>query len=1238
MRAAPIIYALILLVGCGDAELRGFHAPRLDAGLEGPRPEVPGVGLRRPAGDAARWLPRMVEDAGVPPDAGPPQIHDDLLFLFGRDATRQEVARALARNGLRLREWSPALGAAVASTGGEAPADAALRLATSDLPPAWPNAIARGAHDDDSDDDDSSDDEPRQRAREAERAPEEVADDRPTPGEPLFVAVGRLGDAGPGAAYEVALWSNEEPDPGATAHVQWRTNQRVPCVVSWAPGEPARLEIGERVIALRPRPVHGPLDLLRLEVEEAPNIGTRLKHVVISTPGGEPESVAHQIRAPHAVDLGDYDLSAGFTLSFETELRFAEGAGPDGGFRVVAGRRAPAPALADLRAQWTGLHGLLEQGPRASALVVVADSGLAYRDESPHRRSPGLRDVEVEPGPDLVEGDDTPDDDHQHGTHSAHVVAAAAGDGVRLQPTKVLDTTLRGTEFAVASALVDATAKGAVAVALGLTFGPDYVPSPVLQTALSSCRHNETLVFAAAGNAGDDAPWYPAALEGVVSVSAHGPTGVLAEYASGGPTVDLLAPGDADAPSFDLRKPGLLGEVRRTGTSVATAWATGLATAVRRLHPEASPARVLALLEAGGAQTHVPGARRLDPGRLAQGDQPPASTPRPVVVVTPLLEDTEAGLRAAVRLQATEHAGADLWIAYEGSARGVARCLADATGRCTAYTEVARRTPEPPPDLLAIHRQVLTFLFDHPGAVGGTAARRRYSDGFRLFVLDLWEARRDLGAEALADVTGVPLPKLKDWLRGERPEVEVPTTSAASLDPAPARIQAVLDAWERWEDKSRGFRAFCGHVWFHLRIPLGRQHISDNLIAHGVRTPKRRGRPTDASSNRGGFLTFFAGAEWVGDGAELVVTIDGERFTINLELLVDTDSGAFTGASIRPTEDADAVVEAFADGVETTGAPPIALLLDNKPSNHGEQVDEALGDTLRVRSRPFVPTDKPHVEGAFGLFSQEAPPLVLGAATDEQLAQQLAALVVTTWARAVNHRPRVDRDGKSRVQLYRDAHASPEQIAEARAALLERQRKQEKARESRRRRQDPVVRALLDGAFARLGLDDPEGHLRSRIACWPRDAVVNGIAVFEGKKRAGTPPAGVDGRYLRGIDRNLAEEAEGWHISEALLRERLAARDLALAHLENRKRDATGQRAPTDLVTTFTDNALASARGIDRTFWLLATADAIADEPPPTHRHLLRLAARRFHATYAVPHDQRLAATRFLFAKVVTID
>jgi len=549
--------------------------------------------------------------------------------------------------------------------------------------------------------------------------------------------------------------------------------------------------------------------------------------------------------------------------------------------------------------------------------------------------------------------------------------------------------------------------------------------------------------------------------------------------------------------------------------------------------------------------------------------------------------------------------------------------------------------PEGPPTPLAeLHRALVTFLFDNPGAVSGGPSRRVYTESFRCFVLDQWEQHRELGPAALAEALCVPLPTMEDWLRGERPQVAPPKTLATARSPAPAQLQAVLDAWERWADKRRGFTAFCKHVWFHLRIPLSTSAIRDLLQAHGVRIPNRRGRPPDAAVGRGGFETFFPRAQWVGDGTELAVTVNGQRFDVNLELLVDADSGAFVGASIRQTEDAKAVTDALSDGQQTTGDAPLALLLDNKPSNHGREVDEALGDeTLRLRPRPFVPTDKPHVEGAFGLFSQEAPELELRADDLETLAQQVAALVVTTWARAVNHRSRAERDGKSRAQLYRGAEPTDEEIAQARQALLERQRKQERARQTKARRLDPIVRQRLDEAFERLDLEDPDQHLRDAIACWPLEAVVNGIAIFEGKRAAGTLPKDADGRYLRGIVKNLAEEAEGWQIAQALLRERLSTRDQALEHLK-RQHDTIEDEAPDapDLIKAFVDKALTSIRGIDRTFWLLATADAILDGPLEDHRHLLRLAARRIHATSSVPHDRRLAATRFLSAKVVPID
>ena len=583
---------------------------------------------------------------------------------------------------------------------------------------------------------------------------------------------------------------------------------------------------------------------------------------------------------------------------------------------------------------------------------------------------------------------------------------------------------------------------------------------------------------------------------------------------------------------------------------------------------------------------------------------------------------------------------------------------ATGAGRTTAYKVKGEieavlpnllRPPGRPPapeapaaqDLTPLHHAVRDFLFDHPGAVTGTATRRGYSDRFRLFVLELWEKNRDLSPEALARVVGVPLPTLKDWLRGERPLVGPPESLATVPTPAPARIQAVLNAWDHWADKKRGFRAFCQHVWFHLRVPFGRRHIRDILAAHGVRIPGKRGRPPDASALREGFATFFPGAQWVGDGTELSVELNGERFTFNLELLVDADTCAFTGASIRPTEDAAAVTEALADGIETTGKAPLALLLDNKPSNHGEAVERALGDeTLGIRSRPYVPTDKPQVEGAFGLFAQEAPALVLSGRTLAELAAGVLRLVVTTWGRAVNHRPRKDREGKSRAQLYDNAAPTPEEIEAARAALRERQRKQERARQTRQRRQDPVARARLDAAFTRLGLEDEGGHLRAAIASWPLDAVIDGIAIFEGKKNAGTLPEGADGRYLRGIVKNLAQEAEGMAIAEALLVERSAARDEALAHL-GRQQDAIEDEDedadPEDLVKVFVDKALATGRGIDRTFWLRATADIIQGEEPADHRHMLRLAARRIHATHRVPHKERLAAARFLFAKVLQV-
>lgn len=579
-----------------------------------------------------------------------------------------------------------------------------------------------------------------------------------------------------------------------------------------------------------------------------------------------------------------------------------------------------------------------------------------------------------------------------------------------------------------------------------------------------------------------------------------------------------------------------------------------------------------------------------------------------------------------------------------GVSRSRAYELKDALLRLLPSIErpVGRPKAEPPPALktCGLAETVLSFIMQHPGCVYGGGRRQRYSDPFRHFILELCEQHPDVALESFAAVVQVPLGTIKDWLRGGRKNTDAPSTSQdpTRTEPAtPSRIETILAAWERWEGS---FCAFCKHVSFDLRIAYGRTLIASILEQHGVRIPRRRGgRSPDEKALRQAFETFFPGAQWVGDGTPIEVHIGEQRFGFNLELMVDAHSDAAVGLSTRDEEDSRAVVEAFDQGVHTTGAPPLAVLLDNRPSNQSPEVDQGIAPAIRMDATKGRPQNKAHVEGAFGLFSQVVPLLAVTATSAKELARQILELVVQTWGRTLNHRPRKDCNGRSRVQIYTGETPTPEQVEQARAALEERCRQQQLARKTRDARQDPVKRSLLDEAFARLGLPDPQGNIRAAIARYSLDHIVAGVATFEGKRDALTLPDGADGRYLLGIVRNIARKDEGIRVTEALLRARLEARDRLLLPLQ-KYRDALTRTIsdPMQLLKTLANRALVSDRLVDRLFWLSAVADDIRRRPDPHHAALLRFVARHIHATFDLDHRDRQAAVRFLYTEVIPLE
>jgi hypothetical protein len=550
------------------------------------------------------------------------------------------------------------------------------------------------------------------------------------------------------------------------------------------------------------------------------------------------------------------------------------------------------------------------------------------------------------------------------------------------------------------------------------------------------------------------------------------------------------------------------------------------------------------------------------------------------------------------------------------------------------------------PGLVGIAVETIRFIKQHPGCVQG-GARARYADCFRRFVLELRERHADVAAAEFAAAIDLPLGTLEDWLRSPRPgagtvdgAASAPPSAdepaAAGRDAQQAQIETVLAAWRAWRGD---FGAFCDHVRREHRLELGRTLIANILFVHGERTPARRGgRSRDEDALRGTFETFFGGAQWVGDGKQVAVVLDGRRFQFNLELDVDAATDAAVGISVRDEEDSVAVTEAFEHGIETTGAPPLALLLDNRPSNHTPEVDAALGDTMRIRATPGRAQNKAHVEGAFGLFAQKVPPLVLDTRDPRILARTIVQLIAMTFCRALNRAPRRDRGGKTRVDLYGQA-IRPEQHEAAYAALRERMRKQELARQTREARLDPAMRALLDDAFARLDLLDPERHVRDAIACYPRDAIVDAIAIFDGKRAAGTLPDGVDARYLLGIVKNVHHVHQAEPITEALIRERLAARDRFLAPLA-RERDAI-LAANRDVATTLivlVDRLVHAERAVDQCIWLDAAAALVE---PCEYQHRIALAqraARRVHAAFNLAVRDRDRLERSLLRRLWPLD
>lgn len=215
----------------------------------------------------------------------------------------------------------------------------------------------------------------------------------------------------------------------------------------------------------------------------------------------------------------------------------------------------------------------LDHPDLAASFADAARYDFVDDDADPSDRPSGLD----------VDGDGETDELSGHGTHVAGIVEFVAPEA-KIMPLRVLDTEGYGNVFVIAEAITYAQRHGADVINLSLgTQGR----SDLLQETIRKATENGSVVVAASGNANTATPHFPAAGEGVLSITAVDRFGIKADFANYGPWVDVAAPGEAIRSALPTSSYGYW-----SGTSMAAPFVAGQAALARGVNPLLSSAGV----------------------------------------------------------------------------------------------------------------------------------------------------------------------------------------------------------------------------------------------------------------------------------------------------------------------------------------------------------------------------------------------------------------------------------------------------------------------------------------------------------------------------------------------------------------------------------------------------------------------------------------------------------------------
>jgi len=215
---------------------------------------------------------------------------------------------------------------------------------------------------------------------------------------------------------------------------------------------------------------------------------------------------------------------------------------------------------------------------------------------------------------DFIEQDNDVEDENFHGTHVSGIIGASGNNGIGVSGVcwNVSIMPLRaGFRTTDAGYLQDDDAAAAIIYAadngchvVNMSWGdPNY--SAIIADACEYAYNKGVTLVASSGNDIGPIMSYPAKLSTVISVSSVNAAKAISGFASYGPDLDLVAPGEMVLSTY--RESGNETYMEMSGTSMSSPYVTGAAALLLSLTPGLSPAEVRARLLSSTDDIDSPG-------------------------------------------------------------------------------------------------------------------------------------------------------------------------------------------------------------------------------------------------------------------------------------------------------------------------------------------------------------------------------------------------------------------------------------------------------------------------------------------------------------------------------------------------------------------------------------------------------------------------------------------------------